>query len=199
MVPVSVKKHSFGEENPLEDRLLEHQISGWSAVSAAVLQSRGSCKRSVCSHLFGMALLKTMVAIFVSAVLMMVSLAMLYHIIRITTIINIIIIIIVASSSSSSSSGGSGGSSSSSNYVIISSSSSSSVFATLRYVTLRHMHHIVIYCTVSYYIILHVLCYTIVHYGMLCNIPYVVLYDPIACSIIFNYTCYVTLCYIMVC
>ena len=42
--------HSFEEKTPWEDRLLEHQIRGWRAVSAAVLQGEGLHKRSVLFH-----------------------------------------------------------------------------------------------------------------------------------------------------
>ena len=41
------KKHSSREEDPLEDKLLECQIGGWRAVSAAGLQRPCSPERSV--------------------------------------------------------------------------------------------------------------------------------------------------------
>ena len=44
---MSEQKHSSGEENPVEDRLSEHRIGGWRAVSAAGLHGRGSHKRNV--------------------------------------------------------------------------------------------------------------------------------------------------------
>lgn len=47
-MPVSVKKHSSGEENPLEERLSEHQIKGWRAVFAAGLHDQGSRERIIC-------------------------------------------------------------------------------------------------------------------------------------------------------
>ena len=37
VVPVSVKKHSSGEEDTWEIYLCKHQTRGWKAVSAAVL------------------------------------------------------------------------------------------------------------------------------------------------------------------
>ena len=40
------RKLSSREEDPRADRLSEHQIRGWRAVSAG-LQGKGSCKRSV--------------------------------------------------------------------------------------------------------------------------------------------------------
>ena len=46
-MPVSVKKHSSGEEDPWEDKLSEHQIRGWSAVFPTGLQGKGSPKRGV--------------------------------------------------------------------------------------------------------------------------------------------------------
>ena len=46
-IPVSVKKHSSGEKDRWEDRLSEHQIRGWRAVSTAGLHDQGSHKRSV--------------------------------------------------------------------------------------------------------------------------------------------------------
>ena len=47
LIPVSLKKHSFGEESPRENRLSEHQIRGWRAVSAAELHGKASPKRNV--------------------------------------------------------------------------------------------------------------------------------------------------------
>ena len=41
-VPVSVKKHSFRNEDMWEVRLSEHKIRGWRAVSVARLQGKGS-------------------------------------------------------------------------------------------------------------------------------------------------------------
>ena len=46
VLPVSVKKHFSGEEDPWENQLEKHQIRGWTAVSAAGLQGQGSHKRS---------------------------------------------------------------------------------------------------------------------------------------------------------
>ena len=46
-IPVSVNKHSSGEEDPRENQLAKHQIRGWRAVSAAGLQGKGCHKRSV--------------------------------------------------------------------------------------------------------------------------------------------------------
>ena len=40
-IPVPVKKHSSGEEDPWEDTSTEHQIRGWRAVSAAGLRGKG--------------------------------------------------------------------------------------------------------------------------------------------------------------
>ena len=45
-IPMSVKKHSSGEEDLWEEQLPEHQIGGRIAVSAAGLQGKGSHKRS---------------------------------------------------------------------------------------------------------------------------------------------------------
>ena len=45
-IPVSVKKHSSGENNMWEDKLSECQIRGWIAVSAAAFQGQGSHKRN---------------------------------------------------------------------------------------------------------------------------------------------------------
>ena len=44
------KNNSSGEEDPLEDRLSEHQIRGWgwNAASAAGLLGQGSGKRCIC-------------------------------------------------------------------------------------------------------------------------------------------------------
>ena len=43
IIPVSVnKKHSSGEEHIQEDRLSEHQMRGWIAVSAEELPGEGS-------------------------------------------------------------------------------------------------------------------------------------------------------------
>ena len=47
VIPVSVKKHSSGENNLGEDKLSECPIRGCIAVSAAVLRVNGLCKRSV--------------------------------------------------------------------------------------------------------------------------------------------------------
>ena len=44
------KKHSSGEEDGWEKHRSKHQIRGWKAVSAAVLQGRGCHKRSVFSQ-----------------------------------------------------------------------------------------------------------------------------------------------------
>ena len=49
-IPVSVKKHSPGEEDPWEDKLSEHQIRDQNAVSAAGLLGQGSGKRGVSSQ-----------------------------------------------------------------------------------------------------------------------------------------------------
>ena len=43
--PVSVKKHSSGEEGCREDKLAEHQIRGWEAVSPSGLYGQGSHER----------------------------------------------------------------------------------------------------------------------------------------------------------
>ena len=43
---VCEQKQSSREEHPFEDRLLEHQIRVWIAVSVAVSKSRGLCKRN---------------------------------------------------------------------------------------------------------------------------------------------------------
>ena len=50
VLPVTVNKHSSGEEDPLVARLSEHQIRGWNAVVPIVLYGQGSSKRSVFSQ-----------------------------------------------------------------------------------------------------------------------------------------------------
>ena len=47
-LPVSVKKHSFGEEATWKYEFEKHQITGWRGVYAAVSQDKGSLKMSVC-------------------------------------------------------------------------------------------------------------------------------------------------------
>ena len=46
-VPVTVKEHSSGEEDPWADKLSGHQIRGWRAVSVARWHGQGSLKRNV--------------------------------------------------------------------------------------------------------------------------------------------------------
>ena len=46
-IPVSVKKHSSGEEEPLDNQLEQHQGRGWRGVSATVFHGQGLCKRCV--------------------------------------------------------------------------------------------------------------------------------------------------------
>ena len=50
VLPVSVKKHSSGEEHLWEEQLSEHQIIGRREVSPAGLQGKGSHRRSVFAH-----------------------------------------------------------------------------------------------------------------------------------------------------
>ena len=45
-LPVSVKKHSSGEDSFWTDKLSKHQIRGWRALSAPGSQDKGSHKRS---------------------------------------------------------------------------------------------------------------------------------------------------------
>ena len=45
-IPVSVKEHSSKEEYPWGIQFEKHQIRGWRALSAAVLQGRGTSKRN---------------------------------------------------------------------------------------------------------------------------------------------------------
>ena len=45
---VCEQKHSSGGKHTWEDELSECQIRGWIAVSAAALQDKGLCKRSIC-------------------------------------------------------------------------------------------------------------------------------------------------------
>ena len=42
VMPVLVKKHSSGEEDPWGNQLDKHQIRGWRGVSAAWFQGKGS-------------------------------------------------------------------------------------------------------------------------------------------------------------
>ena len=49
-IPVSVKKHSSGEEYPWGNELEKYEIKDWIAVSAAGLQGQGWCKRNVFSQ-----------------------------------------------------------------------------------------------------------------------------------------------------
>ena len=42
-----LKKHSSGEEDPLDDQLEKHKTGGWRGVAAAIWQGRGSRRRSV--------------------------------------------------------------------------------------------------------------------------------------------------------